>query len=181
MRYPEGHNESMRTRIVEAASRALRRDGIDAVSIPKLMKLVGLTHGGFYVHFRNRDELVAEAVAHTSADSAMASDAPAAEAFNKYLSQDHVRHPELGCVLAALGVEGARQHGPVRRAFAEAAAGFLRGVERRLHPKSSTGTLSDEALATAARMVGAVVLARLVQNEVLATRLLESAKPRLAR
>ncbi len=181
MRYPDGHNETMRTRIVEAASRALRRDGIDAVSIPKLMKLVGLTHGGFYVHFRDRDELVAEAVAHTATDSAISSDAPAAEAFTRYLSLDHVRHPELGCVIAALGIEGARQHGPVRRAFAEAASRFLRGVERRLHPKSGDGSLSDEALATASRMVGAVVLARLVQDEALANRLLESAKGRLGR
>jgi TetR/AcrR family transcriptional repressor of nem operon len=181
MRYPDGHNETMRTRIVEAASRALRRDGIDAVSIPKLMKLVGLTHGGFYVHFRDRDELVAEAVAHTATDSAISSDAPAAEAFARYLSQEHVRHPERGCVIAALGIEGSRQRGPVRRAFAEAATSFLQGVERRLHPKSGNGTLSDEALATASRIVGAVVLARLVQDEALANRLLESAQRRLGR
>jgi TetR/AcrR family transcriptional regulator, transcriptional repressor for nem operon len=181
MRYPDGHNETMRTRIVEAASHALRRDGIDSVSIPKLMKLVGLTHGSFYVHFRDRDELVAEAVAYTATDSAIASDAPAAEAFTRYLSQDHVRHPELGCVIAALGIEGARQHGPVRRAFAEAATRLLRGVERKLHPKRGDVTVSDEALATASRIVGAVVLARLVQDEALANRLLESAKGRLGR
>src|SRR5882724_1642720 len=100
MRYPDGHSENVRTRIIEAASRALRRDGIDAVSIPKLMRLVGLTHGGFYVHFRDRDELVAEAVAHTATDSVNSSDAPAADAFARYLSQDHVRHPEFGCVIA---------------------------------------------------------------------------------
>jgi TetR/AcrR family transcriptional repressor of nem operon len=181
MRYADGHSESVRTRIVEAASRALRRDGLDAVSIPKLMKLVGLTHGGFYVHFRNRDELVAEAVAHSAKDSAISSGATAAEAFSRYLSLDHVRHPELGCVIAALGVEGARQHGPVRRAFADATHRLLRGVERRLHPKNGDGPLSDEALATASRIVGAVVLARLIQDETLAHRLLESAKGRLGR
>jgi TetR/AcrR family transcriptional repressor of nem operon len=181
MRYPDGHSESVRARIVEAASRALRRDGLEAVSIPKLMKLVGLTHGGFYVHFRDRDELVAEAVAYCAKDSAILSDAPAAQAFARYLSQDHVRHPELGCVIAALGIEGARQRGPVRRAFAEAATRLLRGVERRLHPKRGEDALSDEALATASRIVGAVVLARLVQDEALANRLLESAKGRLGR
>jgi TetR/AcrR family transcriptional repressor of nem operon len=182
MRYPDGHKDNVRARIIEAASRALRRDGLEAVSIPKLMKLVGLTHGGFYVHFRDRDELVAEAVAHTSTDSAISSEAPSVEAFDRYLSPDHVRHPELGCVIAALGTEGARQHGPVRRAFAGAALGLVRGVERRLHPKSTRGgvsdALSDEALATASRMVGAVVLARLVRDEALAHRLLESAKAR---
>jgi len=181
MRYPEGHGESVRSRIVEAASRALRREGLAAVSIPKLMKLVGLTHGGFYVHFRDRDELVAEAVAFSSTDSALADDAPRAEAFARYLSREHVRNPEFGCVVAALGIEGARQRGPVRRAFGEAALRLLRGVERKLHPKAAKGALSDEALATASRIVGAVVLARLVQDESLANRLLDSAKARVGR
>jgi TetR/AcrR family transcriptional regulator, transcriptional repressor for nem operon len=189
MRYPDDHKDGVRARIIQTASRALRREGLDAVSIPKLMKLAGLTHGGFYVHFRNRDELVAEAVAHTSTDSALSSDAPSAEAFDRYLSPDHVRHPELGCVIAALGMEGARQRGPVRRAFADSALRLLRGVERRLHPKSTqaglsggrSDGLSDQALATASQMVGAVVLARLVRDEALAHRLLESARARLGR
>jgi len=179
MRYPEGHSESVRSRIVEAASHALRRDGLASVSIPKLMKLVGLTHGGFYVHFRDRDELVAEAVACAGKDSAFGTEAPAAEAFAHYLSRDHVRHPELGCVIAALGIEGARQRGPVRRAFAEAAMRLLRGVERKLHPKAQAGALSEAALATASHLVGAVVLARLVQDEALAARLLDSVKSRI--
>ena len=51
MRYPDGHKENVSARIVEAASRALRQEGIDAVSIPRLMKLAGLTHGGFFSHF----------------------------------------------------------------------------------------------------------------------------------
>jgi TetR/AcrR family transcriptional repressor of nem operon len=176
MRYPDGHKETVRTRIVEAASRALRRDGIDAVSIPKLMKLVGLTHGGFYAHFRDRDELVAEAVDYAASESALAGDVPPDEAFGKYLSKGHVGHPELGCVIAALGFEGARQHGRVARAFAEATRGLLRRVELKLHPKSAPGTLSDDALATASRIVGAVVLARLVRDEALVNRLLDSAK-----
>jgi len=62
MRYPQGHKEEVRAGIVEAASRALRRDGLAGVSVPALMKEAGLTHGGFYGHFKNRDELVAEAV-----------------------------------------------------------------------------------------------------------------------
>src|SRR5512141_1433112 len=89
MRYPDGHKESVSARIVEAAARALRQDGIDAVSIPKLMKLAGLTHGGFYGHFRDRDDLIAKAVAHAASDSLLAGDKPAAEVFDAYLSKDH--------------------------------------------------------------------------------------------
>src|SRR5262245_188353 len=58
MRYPEGHKEAVRASIVESAARVLRRDGLDGVSIPALMKEAGLTHGGFYGYFKNRDELV---------------------------------------------------------------------------------------------------------------------------
>ena len=176
MRYPKGHKENVGTRIVRAAAGALRQDGIDAVSIPKLMKLAGLTHGGFYVHFRNRDELIAKAVAHAAKGSLLAGDRPAAEAFDAYLSKEHALHPEHGCVLAALGAEGARQKGSVRRAFAQIGRSFLRQVERRLHPEAPKDSLSDEALATASRMVGAVVLARLVHDDALAERILGAAK-----
>ncbi len=176
MRYPEGHKENVSTRIVGATARALRQDGIEAVSIPKLMKLAGLTHGGFYVHFRNRDELIAKAVAHAAKGSLLAGDKSASEMFDAYLSKEHALHPEHGCVIAALGTEGARQKGSVRRAFAQIGRSFLRQVERRLHPETPKGSLSDEALATASRMVGAIVLARLVHDDELAERILAAAK-----
>jgi TetR/AcrR family transcriptional repressor of nem operon len=180
MRYPESHKESVRTRIIDAASRALRAEGIDGVSIPKLMKLVGLTHGGFYAHFRDRDELVAEAVMAAGQEQAERTLAegtkPPEERFRGYLSKAHVDHPEVGCVLATLGTEAPRQAPSVRRAFARIGRGFLRRIETVLHPKSEPGTLSDEALETAARMVGALVLARLVQDDALAERILDAAR-----
>ena len=179
MRYPDGHNEEVRARIVDEAARALRRDGIDAVSIPKLMKLAGLTHGGFSVHFKYRDELVAAAIERSTRDGAFRGDGTLEQAAGKYLSKAHVAHPEMGCVIAALGFEGARQKGKVRRAFAEAARGMLRRVERKLHPKAEASAPSDEALQLASKMVGAVVLARLVQDDELAERLLATAKKKV--
>ena len=176
MRYPEGHKESVGARIIEAASRALRQDGVDAVSIPKLMKRAGLTHGGFYGHFRDRDDLIAKAVAHAASDSPLGGDQPAAETFDMYLSRKHLLHPEYGCVIAALGAEGARQKGSVRRVFADIARSFLRRVEHTLHPGAAKDALSDEALATASRIVGAIVLARLVHDDALAEKILAAAK-----
>src|SRR5262245_18583150 len=117
MRYPPGHKENDRSRIVEAASRVLRREGMEAVSIPSLMKAAGLTHGGFYAHFRDRDELVAEAVIHAGQETGERIFAEANQAtgerFGPYLSKRHVDHPEVGCVLATLGAEGRRQEAPV--------------------------------------------------------------------
>lgn len=180
MRYPAGHKEAVRERIVAAAAGSLREHGLSPVSIPALMKSIGLTHGGFYAHFESRDELVASAIEAAGAQSAreiFGDDVPLADTLCAYLSQDHVAHPELGCVVAALGTDGTRQAKPVRRAFASVAKGFLRLVDRKLHPASREAwEPSDEALRLASTMVGAVILARLVNDPALAQRLLKAAR-----
>jgi TetR/AcrR family transcriptional repressor of nem operon len=180
MRYPEGHKEKVRASIVKAAARALRRGGLAAVSIPRLMKKAGLTHGGFYAHFDSRDELVGAAVlfaAEETGASVLSKEAGDLQAtLDAYLSKEHVDHPERGCVLAALGSEGRHQTAPVRRAFAHAARGFLRLVENKLHERSAAGELSDDGIRLAAQMIGSVVLARLVDEKDLAARILGAAR-----
>ncbi len=54
MRYVKGHGLQTRSRIVEHASYGLRQRGGDGLSVVDLMKLVGLTHGGFYSHLIHR-------------------------------------------------------------------------------------------------------------------------------
>lgn len=180
MRYPEGHKETVRARIIERASRALRQRGLAGVSIPALMQDAGLTHGAFYGHFRDREELIADAVTFAGDETGNrvlgAGTGDARGMLAAYLSPEHADHPEYGCVLAALGAEGAHQSGGVRRAFASTARGFLRLVHEKLHPRRRSEAPSDEALVTAARMVGAVVLARLVDDEPLARRILAAAR-----
>ncbi|MCE9579243.1 MAG: TetR/AcrR family transcriptional regulator [Deltaproteobacteria bacterium] len=180
MRYPDGHKEAVREKIVRVASEALRRHGLEAVSIPALMKQAGLTHGGFYAHFKNRDELVAEAVraaADETGGGALAPELSLAESLRRYLSMGHLEHREEGCVLAALGTDGARQRAPVRRAFAEVARGFLARIDAKLRPGRAEGARpSDAALVQASTMVGAVVLARLVDDPALAERILAAAR-----
>lgn len=184
MRYPESHKAEVKERIVRAAATALRRSGLSGVSIPALMKHAGLTHGGFYGYFRDRDALVAEAIASAASDTAngaFAEGLPLEETLRRYLSDGHVAHPEQGCVVAALGAEGGHQPAPVRRAFAEVARGLLRLVDKKLHPTRTSRAPSDEALRLAATMVGAVVLARLVDDEALAGRILKAARASHAR
>jgi TetR/AcrR family transcriptional regulator, transcriptional repressor for nem operon len=176
MRYPDGHKDNVRASIVASAAQALRRDGLAGVSIPALMKKAGLTHGGFYVHFKNRDELVAEAVLAAAEQTAQNVLSKEGGGLDAYLSELHVKHPEHGCVLAALGSEGRTQPPPVRRAFAKAARGFVELVGQTLDKKGSKPRSADEGLALAARMIGAVVLARLVDDDKLAKRILAAAK-----
>jgi TetR/AcrR family transcriptional repressor of nem operon len=180
MRYPDGHKEAVRSAIVQRAAQLLRREGLAGVSIPALMKAAGLTHGGFYAHFPSREAAVAAAVeaaaAQTNAGTFAAEAGDLAQLLDSYLSLGHVHHPEGGCVLAALGSEGARQAEPVRGAFAQAARGMLRRVEAKLRPTSPAGALSEEGLRLAAQMVGAVVLARLVDDNDLAEQILSAAR-----
>ncbi len=192
MRYADGHKEAVRAGILVEAARALRRDGLSGVSIPALMKAAGLTHGGFYAHFASRDELVAEAVmvaAHETGASVLSKDVGDLDAtLARYLSMEHVEHPEHGCVLASLGTEGRHQRGKVRRAFGEAARGFLRLLEEKMHDgegktrkardsrESAADRLHDDTMLRAAQMIGAVVLARLVDDPKLASRILAVAR-----
>lgn len=182
MRYPEGHKQAVRARILEAAAEELRRQGLSGIGIPALMQRAGLTHGAFYAHFPNRDALVAEAIHAASAasvDGPLAASLPLEQTLALYLSAEHLAHPERGCVIAALGGEGARQPAPVRQAFAAAARGLLASIERKLHPRKASPVPSDGALRLVSSMVGAVLLARLVDDPILAGRLLDAAVPQL--
>ncbi len=183
MRYPDQHKDDVHARIVAATAEAIREHGVQGVSIPALMRRVGLTHGAFYAHFESRDALIAEAVRAAATETAEHGFGPAQgkdALYDAYLSPAHAAGPAHGCVVAALGTEGSRQPVPVRQAFADAARGLLRLVESHRHrkrprPDISTGTLNATSL-----MVGAVTLARLVDDKALAARILAAAKAELA-
>jgi TetR/AcrR family transcriptional repressor of nem operon len=182
MRYPDGHKEQVRAQIVRTAARALKEHGLEGISIPALMKKAGLTHGGFYVHFKDRDDLVAAAVQHAAEETGERVFGPEVKdleaTLQRYLSMAHVEHPAEGCVVAALGPDGARQGKKVRRSFARAAEGLIRLVGQKLDPRQKAeAPPTEQALALTAQMVGAVILARLVDDPALAKRILAAVHP----
>src|SRR3546814_2234964 len=61
--------ERTRTRILDEAARAIREQGAGGIGVAALMQRAGLTHGGFYAHFENRDDLIAKAFDRMRADS----------------------------------------------------------------------------------------------------------------
>lgn len=159
-------------RIVGAAARATRRSGYDGTGVADIMKEVGLTHGGFYAHFASRDAMLAEAADRAGAESVafltrVAAAAPPAEALRAliraYLSKEHVADAETGCPVAALGSEMPRQAAKVRRAATRRIKELIDLVARHSPGQGKPGVY-DQALVTVATMVGALVLARAVED-----------------
>ncbi len=164
--------EASHERIVAVAARAIRQTGYDGTGVADIMKQAGLTHGAFYAHFASRDAMLAEAADRAGAESvAAAADvvahAPPTQAraamLRAYLSQAHVDHPELGCPAAALGSEMPRQAPEVRRAATRRIKEMVDLVARQSPDWGQPGA-HEQALVTVATMVGALVLARAVDE-----------------
>lgn len=163
MRVSQEEKERSRSRIVTAAARLFRERGVQGASVGDIMSEAGLTHGGFYRHFPDKDALLAEAL--TAAFDRFTSplldgsdpvrDAAAFRAL--YLSDDHRGATGQGCPAAALGPDIARSGDAVRQAFSGGidtlVAGLARGKE--MHAQPRTDAMRDLAM-----MVGAMVLAR---------------------
>lgn len=124
MRYRPEHKAEVHKKIVKDASRRLRAEGMNGAAVAAVMRDTGLTHGGFYKHFRSKDELLAQSLGEAFREvgdklaQAAASSGPGAAwkaIVRFYLSPEHCDHPELGCPLAALAGDLARSGKPIRR------------------------------------------------------------------
>jgi len=170
-------------RIVEVAARAIRRSGYDGTGVADIMKEAGLTHGGFYAHFDSREAMLAEAADRAGAETVAASAGIAAAAppkeglealLSAYLSEAHVKGVETGCAIAALGSEMPRQAPAVRRAATRRIREMIDLVARE-SPEWGKRGAHEHALVTVATMVGALVLARAVDDPRLSDALREAA------
>lgn len=155
-----------RDRIVAEARRVVLDRGIEAAGVAEIMQAAGLTHGGFYKHFATKDDLVREAVAAAFEalaalfdERAAAGGAVAAAAAYRadYLSDDHVAHPGVGCPVAAVGAEAARQGAGMNAVFAQGAAAL---IARLAAARGDAPDARAAAIRDMAQMVGAVVVAR---------------------
>ena len=163
-------------RIVKAASGTIRRDGIDNVGVGELMKQAGLTHGGFYRHFESREDLVAEAIdaalAHGSRRVRQASQLGGPEALaamiDGYLSRLHRDKPETGCAVAALPTDIARCGPRARAAYSRQVRSYI-DLLTELAPDRDRG----KGQMILAALVGALVLARAVDDRDLSDGILE--------
>jgi TetR/AcrR family transcriptional repressor of nem operon len=164
--------EATHERIVETAARAIRRSGYDGTGVAEIMREAGLTHGGFYAHFDSRDGMLAEAADRAGADTVAFLTRVAAEVAPKkaleamlrtYLSKEHVESAETGCAVAALGSEMPRQPAKVRRAATRRIKEMIDLVARQ-SPEWGQPGAHECALVTVATALGALVLARAVDD-----------------
>jgi len=183
---PGSKKEQTRERILRAAARAIRKHGYEGVGVADVMKEAGLTHGGFYAHFASRDALLAAAVGQAGAEStenlnrAIAAAKPGEELMalvDTYLDDRHVAAPEhgLGCAIAAAGSEVPRQQAEVRRAAARRIKDIIGLVERQF-PEWGKAAAHEKAMGIAASMVGALILARAVDDAQLSKSIRKSAR-----
>ena len=166
-----------RERIVDTAARMFRRNGFDGIGLDAIMRDAGLTHGGFYRHFKSKDDLAAEAVESALRRGAdrqsryTALDALVAD----YLSERHRADPGAGCALASLGADMARQSEGVRSGL----TAHLRTRLERFTDLFLGGTAANRrkrAIATLPGMVGALTLARAVNDPALSEEILAAGR-----
>jgi TetR/AcrR family transcriptional regulator, transcriptional repressor for nem operon len=172
---PSERKAETRQRILDAAGALFRAHGIDGVGVDAVMHEVGLTHGGFYLHFASKEALVAEVAAASLARAAANWDrisresdpkAALAQIVGSYLDPEHVAAVSQGCMLATLGPEVARRPGS-RGGITEAMRMMLDALARLL-----PGRRRDNAVTALSTMVGAVVLARIADDPELANEFL---------
>ena len=170
-----------RERIIEVAARLFRERGFDGVGVAELMKNAGLTHGGFYGHFASKEDLMAQACAHAVEGTLDAMrdvvDRDPQHALrtiaSAYLSAEHRDRTGEGCALAALGSEAARQGSPLRGAFTQGVRSMVDLITQLL-AGTSRRAKRKRALAIYASLVGALVLARAVDDAELSEEVMQS-------
>jgi len=177
MRYSQDHKAQTHRRIIKEASVRFRRDGIGATGLQPLMKALNLTHGGFYAHFKSKDELVEKALqaaaAELDAHCAMlfSQERPLETFIDSYLSEWHLNSPHEGCPLTTMSSEmGLR--GQNSRTTDEVLNARLKQVEAALGIPNA----GEQSLVLMSTLVGALVLARSVESTELATRILDGVR-----
>ena len=183
MRYPAEHKQQTRERIVRAAARRFRIRGSEGAAIGDLMRDLHLTHGGFYRHFANKEELFAEALrqGHDRMIAPAIARAPKGgelkALIDAYLDIEHCDNVAEGCPVAALATELARRppHSRARTAFER----ILRERTREI-AKYMPGATEEERLRKTrmlmSGMAGTLTIARVLTDRQSRIRFLNDAK-----
>jgi TetR/AcrR family transcriptional repressor of nem operon len=187
MRVSRVQAEENRQTVINVASRLFREHGFDGIGLKDLMAGAGMTQGAFYKQFESKEDLVAqasrraleEAMGRWSAAAASRPDDPLAAVVDFYLSEGHCAERAEGCPVVALGSDAARQGTQVRASFEDGFKNYLAKVSGWIGEAHGEGADSEaarsKAMAVLATMVGAVLLARAVNDETMSKQFLQAA------
>jgi TetR/AcrR family transcriptional repressor of nem operon len=171
---------STRARLIKVASRIMRRHGLGAASVPRVMSGAGLTVGGFYAHFRSKRAMDAEVLAATIADVHGTwfrglEGAPPVEwmtrAVRRYLSRANRDRPSAGCPLPAVLSELTHGDAATRAVLDRAITAAVDALAEHA-PPCDGATPRERALATIALCIGGLTLSRAVRDPGLSDELL---------
>jgi TetR/AcrR family transcriptional repressor of nem operon len=158
-----------RAALVQAASRLIRKHGIDGIGVAEISKEAGLTHGALYAHFASKEALAAEAMTyglvrgHKAITAAKDGCAPTlADHLELYVSASHRDNMAGGCPMSAAASEIARQDSEISARFTEGFMLVVDAVERALDAAMERLEARQRALTIVASMIGAVGVARSV-------------------
>lgn len=187
MRYERNHKAETHRRIVQGAARQFRRQGLGGPGIASVMKASGLTHGGFYKHFRDRDDLLVEAIEEGFQEVgsrliAAAKQAPSGEGWKaivkRYLSVEHCEHSDAGCPVAALAPDLARANSNVKKRLAVTMQAYRRQLVPFM-PGHSSAAKERNFMVIFAAMAGAIAVARTMPDPATRQAVLSSVRDHL--
>jgi len=170
-----------RERILQAAARLIRERGISGVGVDALTEAAGMTHGSLYSQFGSKERLVEEALGYAlvASEKKYADATSLDQDISGYLAAEHRDQPGQGCPVAALASEMPRQSKGVRTTFTDGLRGMLAQLSGKLDAGLKQRQRDEQALATLASLVGALVLARAVNDPKLSDDILRATKIRL--
>jgi TetR/AcrR family transcriptional regulator, transcriptional repressor for nem operon len=184
MRYDADHKTRTHRRIVRSASRQIRAKGLNGPGVAALMKASGLTHGGFYKHFRSKNELLAEAIEDSLREGHQvlldaAKKAPSGEGWkaivNSYLSLEHCDQTSAGCPIAALSPDIARTPPGVKRRIADVLKEYREAMLPWM-PGRNVEERGKNFFVVFSTMIGAVSFARMMPEPDMRRRVLDSVR-----
>jgi TetR/AcrR family transcriptional repressor of nem operon len=172
MPYTKTHKNITREKILDSSFRLFAIKGFEGVTIDDLMNNCGLTRGGFYAHFKNKAELYREALKFRASSTKLASLKPEGTSnkqwlsllLNKYLSLEHVKgERSLSCPLAFLATDINMQDKVIKAAYTDVYYGMNTAIME--YANSYTDCDEQDVLSVTAMMIGAVAIARTLQNQ----------------
>lgn len=185
MGHSKADKDESHDRIVQVAAARFRETGVDGIGVADLMKEAGLTHGGFYRHFDSRDELVAEGIERALQDGGRVVEAmanskqfPLTMLVEAYLSTAHRDGLATSCAVTTLAGDVARSNDRARSAYTRQVGTYLKLLTK-LIAGDKQKARRIKAITALSTLVGAVSMARAVNDEKLSREILKSAADEL--